>query len=75
MAKLPVFSFSYGCRGYYEQINFCSLYINMNLSSKEYWNSILDEKKTNAINIISKIQKSRIILKDFKDGKIIGVFV
>lgn len=47
----------------------------MNVSSKEYWNSILDEKKTNAINIISKIQKSRIILKDFKDGKIIGVFV
>jgi hypothetical protein len=50
-------------------------YVNMNVSSKEYWNSILDEKKTNAIIIISKIQKSRIILKDFKDGKIIGVFV
>ena len=47
----------------------------MNISSKEYWNSILDERKTNAIIIISKIQKSRIILKDFKDGKIIGILV
>jgi|694.fasta_scaffold05006_35 hypothetical protein len=33
-------------------------YVNMNVSSKEYWNSILDERKTNAIIIISKIQKS-----------------
>jgi len=47
----------------------------MNVSSKDYWNSILDERKTNAIIIISKIQKSRIILKDFKDGKIIGILV
>lgn len=47
----------------------------MNVSSKEYWNSILDEKKTNAIIIISKIQKARIILKDFKENKIIGILV
>ena len=43
--------------------------------SKEYWNSILDERKRNAIIIISKIEKSRKILKDFKDNKIIGVLV
>ena len=39
--------------------------------SKEYWNTILDERKRNAIIIISKIQKSLTILKDFKDNKII----
>ena len=43
--------------------------------SKEYWNSILDERKTNAIIIISKIQKSLIILNDFRSGKIAGVIV
>lgn len=42
---------------------------------KEYWNSILDKRKTNAIIIISKIQKSLTTLKDFKDNKIIGVLV
>ena len=41
----------------------------------EYWNSIIDEKKTNAIIIISKIQKSLTILKDFRSGKIAGVLV
>ena len=35
---------------------------------KEYWNSILDKRKSNAIIIISKIQKSLTILKDFKDS-------
>lgn len=49
-------------------------YNKMNFQ-KEYWNSILDERKTNAIIIISKIQKSRKILKDFKDNKIIGILV
>ena len=58
--------------GYYGQINFCSLYMN---DYKEYWNSIIDEKKTNAIIIISKIQKSLTILKDFRSGKITGVIV
>ena len=43
--------------------------------SKEYWNTILDERKRNAIIIISKIQKSLTILKDFKDNKIIGILV
>ena len=43
--------------------------------SKEYWNTILDERKRNAIIIISKIQKSLTTLKDFKDNKIIGVLV
>jgi hypothetical protein len=47
----------------------------MNASSKEYWNSILDERKTNAIIIISKINKSLTILNDFRNGKIIGVVV
>ena len=47
----------------------------MNASSKEYWNSILDERKTNAIIIISKIHKSLTVLNDFRNGKIIGVFV
>jgi hypothetical protein len=32
-------------------------------------------KKINAIIIISKIQKSLIILKDFRSGKITGVIV
>jgi len=59
----------------YGQINFCSLLINKMNFQKEYWNSILDERKTNAIIIISKIQKSRKILKDFKDNKIIGILV
>ncbi len=44
-------------------------------NSKEYWNSILDERKTNAIIIIYKIQKSLIILNDFRSGKIDGVLV
>ena len=43
--------------------------------SKEYWKTILDERKRNAIIIISKIQKSLTILKDFKDNKIIGILV
>jgi hypothetical protein len=59
----------------YGQINFCSLFIIKMNFQKEYWNSILDERKTNAIIIISKIQKSRKILKDFKDNKIIGILV
>lgn len=42
---------------------------------KEYWNTILDERKTNAIIVISKIQKSLTILKDFRDNKILGVLV
>ena len=47
----------------------------MNTLSKEYWNSILDERKTNAIIIISKIHKSLTILNDFRNGKISGVIV